>query len=206
MEMAKGVKGLSLTDRTILDRLLTKLAGWVGGAIDTWSLLCISNMVPDLHNFLLEKCRLTRSLVDVTRLLLAEAGLVTKEPARALLPRLVSACNKLQDALLILEKFRTASLEEVQRATVALAEVRGEFLQAVQELGRGLGVEVAYLQGDTSKREEYFRYILENLCRFFQEARATGQPPKALQMPSEIFQSIVQRLKDHGVPIKEGEK
>jgi hypothetical protein len=167
------MKALTANDQLILDRLLSNLAGRLGGAIEIWTPVCLENLVPDRHDFLAENCDIMRSLAVVIRALLAEAGLANHEPVRSHLERMSVACQKLQTAFFVLEQFRQVPLEDLRSATEALTEVRRDLYGSVQELAQTLGFQVSYLARLSTESDEYYQRILRGLFELFREARTS---------------------------------
>src|SRR5438128_501855 len=98
---------MSPDDRITLDRLLSKLAGCLDGAIDFWTLVCLGTFTPDRRGFLQDHWETMHGLVLVTRALLQEAGLGNGEPVCSCLEAMAVNSQKLHDAFLTLEQFRT---------------------------------------------------------------------------------------------------
>jgi hypothetical protein len=166
---------LTPVQRTVLDRLLTKLAGSLDGAVDFWTLVCLGPLPTDRRGFLLEHCELTRALVLVAKSFLAEARLASTPEVHPLLVRLTASCQRLQAAFLALEQFRSVSLDELRSATETIAEVYNSMREAIRQLGDAIHLPVGYWQGRTPEREDYFRKILAGLFNQFRHERETGE-------------------------------
>ncbi len=176
---AEMIKDLSPDDRILFNRLLSKLGGWMDGAVDFWPLVCMENLVPDRHQFLLQNCEKIRSLVCVLGMFLAEAHLAYEKPVAALLDRLTNQCDKLQSAFFVLESFRLAPLEQVRSAISDLSEVYQDLIGSIKELGTLLDLQLSYTLSHTPDREQYFRRILKELFNQFRQLREGKQPVEA---------------------------
>src|SRR6516165_1241742 len=66
---------VSPEQRLVLDRLLTKIAGSLDGALDLWTLVCLGEFPIDCRRFMAEKTETLRAFIVVAQAFLAEAGL-----------------------------------------------------------------------------------------------------------------------------------
>lgn len=165
---------LSPEDRLVLDRLLTQLAGRLDGAIDFWTLVCLGHFPPDPREFILKNGDTMRALVIVTRGFLGSVPSSRARPIHDLLDRMAAACQKLQNAFLVLEQFRAVPLEEVRLATQAVAEVYGDLHESIRQFGEAVGLSISYWHNRKPERNEYFRKILDGLFNTFAHERETG--------------------------------
>jgi hypothetical protein len=175
-------QSLSADDKIILDRLLSKLAGYLNGGLDVWTLVCLGDFSPDRRAFIRDKCEVMRSLVVVTKAILAEAQQTGKEPMRILLDKLAVFCQKQEQAFLVLAECRTVPLHEVRAATEAVAEVYTGLREAIRQLGEALDVPISFWQTQTAESESYFQRILRGL--FDQFAHTLAAEKAAAAAPS----------------------
>src|SRR5947209_20624262 len=100
-------------DRVVIERLLEEIAGRVDGAIDFWTLVCLGQLMPERHGFLLKHCDILHSLVVVaTTITLPCSNKLGQIPL--LLESLASECQKLQKNFLALEQFQAISVRELR--------------------------------------------------------------------------------------------
>jgi hypothetical protein len=173
------MKQLSPDDRLVLDRLLTQLAGRLDGAIDFWTLVCLGNF-PDGKGFLLKNSEALRSLVIVIGGFLPELAAAKARLVHTLLEQMGTACQRLQNAFLVLQQFRIVRLDEVRAATDVVVEVHANLRQLIWQLGEALGLSISYWKGRTPEREEYIRKILAGLYNQFAHEVQTGELAAAL--------------------------
>jgi hypothetical protein len=165
--------------RLILDRLLTKIAGSLDGALDLWTLVCLGEFPIDCRRFMAEKTETLRAFIVVAQAFLAEAGLADNAAIHRNIEDMKAACEKLTAAFLALERFRTMSPEETRAATHAVSEVYCQLRECVRQVGQAMNLSVSYWQGRTPEREEYYQRILRGLDEQFSHARGNVTPSLA---------------------------
>src|SRR5262249_10930866 len=143
-EKAVLKQSLSADDKIILDRLLSKWAGSLNGALDFWTLVCLGKLGMDPRAFVLKQGEIMRSLLVVTKTILDEANF--KEPVRRLLDTLFSGSEKWQNAFLVLAAYQTVSLEEVRAAVQTVSDLYGPLRETLRQFGQALQVPVSFLQ------------------------------------------------------------
>lgn len=173
---------LSADDRLVLERLLTRLAGRLDGAVDFWTLVCLGRLGPDPRGFLLHHGEAVTSLVVVTEDFLGGTAQGSSEAVRNLLGRLAANARKLQDAFLTLEQFRGLPLEEVRSATTAVAAAYNDLRDTIPRLGEALGVPISCWQGRGLDRDAYYQDILQRLFDLFRHERENR--PTEVSIPS----------------------
>jgi methyl-accepting chemotaxis protein len=165
---------VSPEQRLVLDRLLTKIAGSLDGAVDFWTLVCLGEFPIDRRRFLAEKTETLRAFILVAQAFLAEAGLADAAAIHRRLEGMKSACEKLAAAFFVLEQFRAKSPDETRAATRAVNEVYGELRELIRQVGEAMSLSVSYWQGRTPEREEYYQRILRSLDEKFSHARGNA--------------------------------
>jgi hypothetical protein len=168
---------LSPEDRLLFDRLLTILLGNLDGAIDFWSLICLGQLPPDPSGFVRHHCEFLRALVVVMQGLLAGYRETRGTATVQLLDQMMSASARLEQAFLVLARFRTVELEETRAAVVAVREVYADLHDAVQRLGQALGIAVSYWRDRSDEQQRHFQGILNGL--FDQFAHEAASDPLA---------------------------
>lgn len=88
---------LSADERIVVERLLTRLASRLDGAIDFWTLVCLGRAGPDPRGFLLHHGETVKSLIVVTEDLLAGTAQGSAESVRDLLGRLSANARRFQE-------------------------------------------------------------------------------------------------------------
>jgi hypothetical protein len=171
---------LTRNDQIVLDRLLSEILGRLDGAVDFWTIVILSNAPPNPRDFVLHYSEILRSLVVVTRAILGKTHDADPVLERGLLDRMTSNCQKLQDAFLVLEQFRTIPLDEIRPATVAIAEVYHDLREAIHQLGQTLGLSISYWQSHGQESQDYHQRILGNLFDQFSYERETGDAAAAV--------------------------
>jgi len=154
---------LTPEDKIILDRLLSKLAGSLDGALDFWTLVCINDFCADRRAFILRQSEIQHALVVVLDAVLAEFGFSRKKGISDLLEQLAKGYQQLQNTFLTLAESRTISREEIHTATEKLVKVYPNLRETIRQLSQTVGVPVAYLRDQTRESEEYFQKILAGL-------------------------------------------
>jgi hypothetical protein len=167
--------GLSAEDRILLDRLLSKLAGALDGAVDLWTTVCIGSIPPDPRAFILRNSEVLHSHTVVVRTFLAEARLADQEPQHGLLSTMEIACTQLRNAFLVLADFRTVPLDQLRSATETVAEAHRSMREAIRQLADSLGFSLSYLQGRMPEQDEYLQQIRRGLFDLFCHERGVGQ-------------------------------
>lgn len=172
-------RDLSPNDQIVVERLLSQVVGRVGGALDTWTLVCLNHLVPSRHDFLTHHTEVLRALVTVVRAELAAFGRADGEPERRLLAELANACTDLGEAFSILERHEGVPAQEIRAATELLRRAYEATHASVRELARLLGIEVSYLKALTPDLDQYFQRLLNGLNDLFLQARSAGQAVRA---------------------------
>jgi hypothetical protein len=103
------------------------------------------------------------------RTILAEVG-PAEEPLPGLPSKTVAACRQLEEAMLLLARFRRVPLADVRAATESLALAHAGLLAAVREVGEVLGCSVAYRRQRTAGRGR---------CRLRSGVAGHGGPSRA---------------------------
>jgi hypothetical protein len=167
-------------DRAIVERLLGELAVRADGAIDFWTTVCLypEGLRPVPEEFVTANREVLRSLAVCLRAILAEAGLADAVPVRDQVATLAAACRQLEEAMLLLARFRTVSLADIRVATQSLAAAHATLLATVRELGEALGCSVAYWGQRTPERDRYYQQILGGLFDLFRAAHPSGGHPQ----------------------------
>jgi hypothetical protein len=168
-------QALTDNDRIILDRLLSKLTGSVHGAVDSWTLVCLGEFHMNRRDFILKQTDIMKALVTVTRTVLAEANLGYKEPISGQLNNLSAACQKLEDAFLVLAECRSISREEIGAAVQALTGVYAELPEVIRQLGQATSCPISFWNDWTPQREAYYQGILDRLFDQFSQVRQSEQ-------------------------------
>jgi len=171
---------LTQNDRIVLDRLLSELLVRLDGALDFWTIVILSNAPQNPRDFVLHYSEIMRSFVVVTRAILGKRHQADPILERDSLDRMARNCQKLQDAFLVLEQFRTLRLDDVRQATIALAEVYTDLHEAIRQLGHTLGVAISHWQPQRQEQEHYYQGILRNLFDQFCYERETGASAAAV--------------------------
>jgi hypothetical protein len=169
-------------DQIVIERLLSELAVRADGAIDSWTTVCLypEGLLPAPGDFVTANSEVLRSLAVSLRAILAESGQAGAEPVRDRLATMAVACRKLEEAMLVLARFRSIPLADVRAATQSLEEAHATLLAAVRGLGEALGCSVAYWRQRTGERERYYQQILSGLFDLFRDAHpATARPQMA---------------------------
>jgi hypothetical protein len=166
-------------DRVVVERLLGELATRADGALGFWTTVCLA---PDgslpAADFVAANGEVLRSLVVTLRAILAEAGLAGEEPVHGLLAAMAAACRRIEEALLLLARFRSIPLADVREATQSLAEAHADLLSAVRQVGEILGCSVAYWRQRTPERERHFQQVVQRLFDLFREAHPDAGLPQ----------------------------
>jgi hypothetical protein len=163
---------LSDEDRTVLERLLTRLAGRLDGAIDFWTLVCLGRVAPDPQGFLQHHSEAVKALVIVIEDLLTATSQSSREEVPTLLGRMRADVRKLQGAFLALEQFRRLELEEIRSATMDIADAYNDLRDSIPRLADALSVSVSCWQSRPPDREAYYQGILHQLFDLFRDERA----------------------------------
>jgi hypothetical protein len=163
---------LSPDELRVLDYLLTRVANQVHGVVHFWVMLpLLPDTMLDRHEFVKKNSGILRAFITVIKSMLA-ANL----PAQPLLQTMIERCHDFETIFAVLLQFRTAPLEEVREATVALAEARQCMLAAILQLGEVTGCSISYWQQRADEHERQCRELLEKLFDFYVEERASGTP------------------------------
>jgi hypothetical protein len=163
---------LSNNDAIVLDRLLSRLAGSLHGAVDFWTVVCLGDFLPDRRAFIVRQTEVMKALVIVLKSFLTEAD---KEPIHGLLERISFRCEQLESVFLVLADIRAVGLEEIRLATTSLREVYTDLNEAIHQLSQAIGVPVSFWQNWTPERRSYFNNILEGLYDQFRHV-VTSDP------------------------------
>lgn len=161
-------------DQIVLDGLLTEMAKRLDGAVDFWTIICLSPTMQNRHEWLQEQLDRFRSLVVVIKSIWPRQ---TPTPeAWALLKNLDEAYHKLDHSFLILERFQKEDLESIRAATEDLAEIHKSLPDTISKLGQTIGLEIGYLREKNLEREKYFQNILTTLFQRFCQERDQTKP------------------------------
>ncbi len=159
-------------DRAALERLLSQIAGRLDGAIDFWTVVCLSEALPRRAFIERHATNLQAAVAEVEAILRRSQADVG--PVRGLLSELVGGCTKLRDAFLILAQHETLPQEAVRLATTALTEVYDDLRQAIREIGQAANVSVGYLENRTAEAQSHLCRILDGLYEQFRQQRETA--------------------------------
>jgi hypothetical protein len=154
--------------KAFVNQLLTELACRTEGALDFWTLVCVSPIAPDVPGFIRQHCELMRSLVVVIR---SQLPGNSSEAQQRAIEELRAGCDEWESAFLRLGSYRQHTHEEIVSAVQAIDRVHAQRVAAITELGRSLGSPVAHLEEQTDERRNYFRRILNTLPEVFLHAR-----------------------------------
>jgi hypothetical protein len=162
---------LAADERIVLDRMLSESARRLDGAVDFWTIVCLSPNVPQRQEFLRKNLDELRALLLVTKILWPQ-----QPEAAGLLAGMMAIYDKLETAFQVLVQFQTSRIEDVRSATTDLAHAYSQLREAIQRLAQTIELEVTYSRGRTPQREEYFQNILRGLFDLSCKERAKKQP------------------------------
>jgi hypothetical protein len=166
-----------IMDRVALQRLLGDFADRLNGAIDFWTVVCLGTMPIDRRNFLLEKSKKLRAALEeiasvvVINLQQQDLGIV--------LDSMKNQCHELENAFLVLERFRTVNLEELHAATDAICKTYLVLRESAMALVGTLGLDAPDSLALNPERAIYFAGILDKLFETARLQRTTAAPEAA---------------------------
>jgi hypothetical protein len=167
--MEKGQDNL----RIVLGDLLTEIARRLDGAVDFWTVVCLSPVVPDRKGFLEQNLDELRCLIVVTKIMWP-AQIRTHE-IDSLLEKMAVNWQKLRHAFGVLEDFQARSIEAIEGASKELADVYHTSCELLRRLGNEITVEFSHWRDGTAEREEHLESILRNLANQFRGELVTKQ-------------------------------
>lgn len=150
-----------------VNRLLTEVAQRTDGALDCWTVVCLAPEIAEPRSFLAQNSEKVRSLLGAIQSHFAGAN---DEQLDRLIQGLLDGCDEWESVFGTLGDFHNYSTDEIEAAVNALARLYGQRRDAIVELGRAIEAPIAYLEGQTQERRDYYRRILSSLADTFLRA------------------------------------
>jgi hypothetical protein len=161
--------------RSVLNVLLSQLATCISGAVDTWTVLCVSDekdfKASALHIFLENNLEIVRAHVIVIRTLLHRTHYPT--PAKELIDGMLHASTLLGESFQILECYKKVEAHELEDGIHKLATAYHSMLSAIRSLSQATGCGVSELDERSAKREEYYQRMLDTLYGIMMKERGS---------------------------------
>jgi hypothetical protein len=162
-------------DRLAVQRLLADLANRLNGPVDFWTVEGLGTMPIDRRGFLVDKSQQLQSVVvEITKLATASFQHRDLGP---LLESMKAGCLQLEEAFLVLGRFRRVGLQKLHSATDSILRSYHGMHQYIIALVCALGLEDPEPVCLNAERKRYFAMILDNLfdtVRFERDAAAAA--------------------------------
>jgi len=160
---------ISTSDRAIIvDYLLTRLAVSLDGALDIWTVVCLSQSAEAARVFLDRQVEIVRSLNVVLRTCLSEMP-SGNAASHELEDEMSQYCAKLEATFGVLRRHRELSPGQVQEAAQGLLRLHREFQEAIQQVAAVVEIQLFYFRNVSDERREHFDRIRRNLVSLFSE-------------------------------------
>ena len=132
------------TDLQTIEALLAELAKRVDGAVDFWTLVCLSEEMASLSpGFLTKQFSSVRALIADIVAACGRLGPAHREVVPLRLARLAAVGDRLEQAFNVMARYRDVPRDELRAATDTLADTYAEVRNTVLQFGQVLGIDVS---------------------------------------------------------------
>ncbi len=153
---------------------LSDLANRLGGAIDSWTLVCLDEIPVDKDEFLRKQIKTIRHAVgSVTQSFAAGSSSELQSAAN----RLSTACDSLEVLFAVLSHFKHHSPDEVETAIRMLANTHADAIAAIRVAAQDLGGSIPALE--SRDHIAYLDGVLSGLSNQFAIRRQKNEPALA---------------------------
>jgi hypothetical protein len=155
---------------------LSDLANRFGGAVDSWTLVCLDEIPVDKDEFLRKQIK---SIRDAVRSVTQSIGAGSSSELQSVVKRLHAACDSLEVLFTVLAHLKHHSPDEVDAAIRMLANTYADATAAIRVAAQDLAVNVPALE--SREHIAYLDGILSGLSNQFAIRRQRNEPALASQ-------------------------
>jgi hypothetical protein len=159
---------LTPEQRASLDQHLSGLAAALDGALDSWTLVCLTEVVPDREGFLRAHLDRLSGRLGGLQEFLAGTGPAVGEGLR----QLADDHRALGEVFRVLAAHRSAGWPELERAVRQLLDLHQRWRESIEGLAATVGGEVSYWRSRGAEQVQHIDSIRERLPELFRSAQA----------------------------------